>query len=69
MHKKDTYTGIKEFRDVIELPIKCVHGYTLDINGWDIKKALRLLTKGNVTPLEWINSPVIYWSTPAACFF
>lgn len=69
MHKKDMYFGIKEVKDVIELPVRCIYGYTLDINGWDIKKALRLLTKGNVTPLEWINSPVIYRRTPAAGFF
>lgn len=45
MHKKDMYFGIKEVKDVIELPVRCIYGYTLDINGWDIKKALRLLTK------------------------
>lgn len=67
VHKKDEYLGIKEPRDVIELPIKNVYGYTLDINGWDLRKALRLLTKGNVAPLEWINSPIVYWRTPASC--
>lgn len=67
VHKKDEYLGIKEPKDVIELPIKNVYGYTLDINGWDLRKALRLLTKGNVAPLEWINSPIIYWQIPAAC--
>lgn len=67
VHKKDEYLGIKEPKDVIELPIKNVYGYTLDINGWDLRKALRLLTKGNVAPLEWINSPIVYWNIPAAC--
>jgi len=34
----------------------------LDINGWDIRKALRLLRKGNAALREWLHSPIIYQS-------
>lgn len=35
----------------------------LDINGWDIKKALQLLHNSNPTVFEWCASPIIYWET------
>lgn len=43
-------------RDVIELPITD----DLDINGWDVFKALRLLRKSNPPLLEWLTSPIVY---------
>ncbi|MCL2714230.1 MAG: nucleotidyltransferase domain-containing protein [Alphaproteobacteria bacterium] len=43
-------------RDVIELPIEG----DLDANGWDLRKALRLMVKGNAVIVEWLRSPVIY---------
>jgi len=43
-------------RDVVERP---VHGL-LDINGWDLKKALKLLRKSNPALIEWLHSPIIY---------
>lgn len=46
-------------RDVIELPIEG----DLDVSGWDIFKALRLLRKSNPSLLEWFFSPVIYRET------
>ncbi|MDO4531976.1 MAG: nucleotidyltransferase domain-containing protein, partial [Bacillota bacterium] len=33
---------------------------TLDINGWDLKKALQLLYGSNPTIFEWCASPVVY---------
>ena len=55
----DWYLTISPGRDVIELPIVD----ELDINGWDIKKALGLLMKPNPVLLEWLSSPVRYiWS-------
>ena len=32
----------------------------LDINGWDIRKVLRLMLKSNATPYEWMQSPIGY---------
>lgn len=43
-------------RDVIELPIEG----DLDANGWDLRKALQLLLKGNAVIVEWLCSPVVY---------
>lgn len=45
--------------DVIERPLVD----ELDINGWDIFKALRLLRKSNPPLLEWFNSPIVYMET------
>lgn len=56
MQPRDVYLGLDVPRDVIELPIES----NLDINGWDIYKALRLLRKSNPALLEWLFSPVIY---------
>jgi predicted nucleotidyltransferase len=32
----------------------------LDIGGWDLRKALRLLRKGNPPLMEWLGSPIVY---------
>lgn len=50
------YLSIDEKSDVIEYPIS----EQLDINGWDLKKALQLLRKTNPPLLEWLGSPIIY---------
>jgi predicted nucleotidyltransferase len=55
-HPLDWYLRVSPERDVIELPISDV----LDINGWELKKALGLLKKGNATLIEWLDSPVTY---------
>ena len=44
-------------RDVVEQPINDL----LDINGWDLKKALNLMRKSNPALIEWFNSPIIYY--------
>ena len=52
-----TYITIhKPRRDVIELPIED----DLDLNGWDIFKALTLLGKSNLPLMEWLFSPIVY---------
>jgi predicted nucleotidyltransferase len=43
-------------RDVIESEPRGL----LDINGWDLKKAVELLVKGNAVILEWVQSPIVY---------
>lgn len=47
---------VEDRRDVIERPILD----EFDINGWDLRKALKLLRKSNPPLLEWLNSPIIY---------
>lgn len=56
VHEKEWYLGIDDLKDVIELPVNEV----LDISGWDIRKALRLMRRSNAPLLEWLQSPVIY---------
>lgn len=53
------YLKLEKTRDVIELPINNM----LDINGWDLNKALQLLHSSNPTLFEWMSSPVIYRQT------
>jgi predicted nucleotidyltransferase len=59
----DWYLSITPGRDVIELPIEDL----LDINGWDIKKALGLLLKPNPVLLEWLSSPLRYLWNDEVC--
>ena len=58
LRSRDWYLSIdvEEKRDVIERPISDM----LDISGWDLRKALKLLRKSNPPLLEWLNSPIIY---------
>ncbi len=55
---KDWYLSIdlEQRRDVIE----CTLHNSIDLSGWDIRKALRLLRKSNPPLVEWLNSPIIY---------
>ncbi len=54
------YLRLDEPKDVIEWQLDEV----LDINGWDLKKALVQFRRGNATLFEWSNSPVVYLKTP-----
>lgn len=56
VHTKDYYLNVDEQRDVIELPINDL----LDINGWELRKALRLFRKSNGPLYEWLQSPIVY---------
>ena len=56
VHPLPWYLKVEPERDVIEEPISDL----LDINGWELRKALRLLKKGNATLIEWLSSPVVY---------
>ena len=56
----DWYLSLSRQRDVIERPIVG----DLDINGWDIRKALALLNKGHPVLLEWLCSPIVYLERP-----
>lgn len=54
------YLKLNEGKDVIEWQLND----TFDINGWDIKKVLKLLYKSNASVFEWAASPIIYKTTP-----
>ena len=56
---KEFYLRLDKPRDVIEWQLDD----TLDINGWDIFKALTLLHKSNPTLFEWNSSPIVYKTT------
>lgn len=56
----DFYLRLEKTSDVIQWQLD----ETLDINCWDLQKALRLLHKSNPTLFEWNNSPIIYKTTP-----
>jgi len=55
---KDWYLSInvEDQRDVIEFEIVD----DIDLNGWDLRKALRLLGKSNPVIAEWLQSPIVY---------
>jgi predicted nucleotidyltransferase len=52
----DFYLSLWEKPDVIEF----MTDKNLDGSGWDLPKALRLLSKSNVPLIEWLFSPIIY---------
>ena len=56
---KEFYLRLDKTREVIEWQLDD----TLDINGWDISKALSLLYKSNPTLFEWNSSPIVYKTT------
>ena len=55
-HRMESYLAIEHTRDVIERPIDSA----LDINGWDLRKALRLMVYSNAILFEWFTSPIRY---------
>lgn len=56
VHRPEEYLRIDPVKDVIEWQLDEV----LDINGWDLKKALLAFGKGNPNIMEWANSPIVY---------
>ena len=60
VRRKEDYLKLNEPRDVIEWQLDEV----LDINGWDLKKALLQFARGNATLFEWSGSPIVYRTTP-----
>ena len=59
VRNKDFYLSLRETKDFIDWELNEV----LDINGWDLKKALQHFHKSNATLFEWSNSPVVYYTT------
>ena len=54
------YLSLWPGRDVIETPLDGL----LDVGGWDIAKAVRLMVGGNAVTVEWLRSPVAYRGDP-----
>lgn len=59
VRERGWYLRLQPGRDVIETPIED----EIDLNGWDIRKALGLLLKSNAVISEWISSPIHYRET------
>ncbi|MCL2164643.1 MAG: nucleotidyltransferase domain-containing protein [Oscillospiraceae bacterium] len=60
LREPEFYLRLGKTHDVLE----CQLDETLDINGWDLQKMLRLLRKSNPTLFEWASSPIVYLTTP-----
>jgi predicted nucleotidyltransferase len=60
VHARDWYLSVEDRRDVLEQPI----ADDLDVSGWELRKALRLLRKSNPPLLEWLKSPFVYQHDP-----
>lgn len=60
VRKPEFYLRLEQTRDVIEWQLDDV----LDINGWDLRKALQLLFKSNMALFEWNASPIVYKTSP-----
>jgi len=56
VRSRDWHLGLEPGRDVIEAPIED----DIDLNGWDVRKAILLMTRSNVTVSEWLASPIRY---------
>lgn len=56
IRRMNDYLKLEPVRDVIEW--QCDD--TLDICGWDIKKALTLGYRSNLSLFEWMSSPIVY---------
>ncbi len=56
VHPIEWYLSVEMGRDVIE--VMADDGF--DGSGWDIRKALQLYSRTNMTLLEWLGSPIVY---------
>ncbi|MCD5364056.1 nucleotidyltransferase domain-containing protein [Chromobacterium aquaticum] len=62
VHEPEWYLRVMPQRDVIEQPISDA----LDLSGWELRKALRLLHDSNPALSEWLQSPLVYRADPQA---
>jgi len=63
VHRPPYYASIHPGKDNIQIMDKELD---LDFSGWELRKALGLLYKGNPPLLEWLKSPMVYMSMPEA---
>lgn len=55
-HSLEWYLSMRDKEDTINYPLS----NSLDLSGWDIKKALKLFQNSNPPLYEWLSSPIIY---------
>ncbi|HBT78398.1 MAG TPA: hypothetical protein DEB39_16065 [Planctomycetaceae bacterium] len=55
-HPLDWYLSIEDHRDTFETMLPNDH----DISGWELRKALRLFSAGNLGLFEQLHSPIVY---------
>jgi predicted nucleotidyltransferase len=60
-HKPEYYLSLWEKPDVIEFMTED----DLDGSGWDLRKAIKLLSKSNAPLIEWLFSPEVYYKNDA----
>ncbi|MFZ8755866.1 DNA polymerase beta superfamily protein [Microbacterium sp. HMH0099] len=56
VRRAEQYLSLWPERDVIETPLD----ETFDVNGWDLRKTVGLIVRGNATAIEWLRSPIVY---------
>lgn len=59
-HPAARYLSILPLRDTTEWELNDVY----DINGWDLRKALQLALRSNISVFEWADSPIVYRTSP-----
>ena len=57
---RDRYLAVRLPRDTVEWELNEV----FDINGWELRKSLGLALKSNLTVYEWVDSPIVYRTSP-----
>jgi len=55
-HPRSTYLSVFPAPEVINHALDAV----FDVNGWDLRKAMRLMAGSNPTVMEWLTSPIRY---------
>jgi len=56
VHQPDWYLALDDGPDTLNFPID----NELDLGGWELRKALKLLRNSNAALFEWLQSPIVY---------
>ena len=69
VHDRDRYLSAapEEKPDTLDLGMECTPVGELDINGWELRKTLKLFRRSNGPLLEWLSSPLIYRERGSTC--
>ncbi|AIZ65438.1 hypothetical protein PK28_17395 (plasmid) [Hymenobacter sp. DG25B] len=55
-HPASWYLTLEEAPDTLNFPVDAL----LDLGGWELRKALKLLRGSNAALYEWLQSPIVY---------